>query len=300
VPTNPKAPGKYRKPDPAPDDGVMFTVDEDGRGPKWPYGSALRCIHSSKQRTNEARKQGLIGPTEIRRCRKPVAYEGAKRCKRHGGSVGSKKLSPKLGRPIKHGRYSRGAGILRAHYEASLGDQSLYDLREGLAVMDSVVKRSLERIGELDTADFRARALKLYNEAQDAPSSGDAVAAQLKLRELGELLEQGGEEDKALNLLTNSVSTMQRRVEEAWKIKLMRDETMNVRDLVGTLGQMVEIVFQVCGEKAGNEVAARIDSMIRSFAPNGAGGSWATKSYNETKRRLEGGGKVVDAESTTD
>ena len=267
-----KYPGKA-PPDPKADDGHFVTLGADhpslpdpqpdgGRGEFWNYPpTSLRCKASSKQRTNEARRLGLIEDPEVRRCRRPVTA-GKEVCRYHGGIT----KEGWSGGVITSGRYTKRLGPLRDAYLSSMNDASLFDLTEPMAVLDSIVKRNMERLEERDTPDFRKRARELFAEIT---ACADADEREGKIDALGAHLERGESEDRALNDLTKTVVSFQKRLEEAWKIKLTRDETMNVRDLVGILGKIANIVFDECGvlvnedgERVGDIIGTRFDEFL--------------------------------------
>lgn len=249
-------------PDPLPDDGIYFTDTEDGRGEKWPFRGCLRCTASSKQRTRAARAEGLIGDDELRRCRRPVS-PGKSVCRYHGTH---KLARQKNGRPISTGKYSERMGRFRKHYEEALASGSNVDLREGLAVFDAIVKRTMERVNERDTPDFRENARKLCAEAMNA--SGEEEKDK-KLKAMMKYLDRGCSEDASIRLLASSVEAMQKRVEKAWEIKLKAEDVMNVRDLVTVISQFTDAVYRVAGDKIGDLVISEIDSMIREFGTVG-------------------------------
>ena len=194
-------------------------------------GQPERCTAKSKQSGG--------------RCTKPVVA-GRSVCRYHGGLGG---------RPIKHGRYSKALGSLRGAYEESRADPTLLELRDTLAVLDVIVQKAAERVGQLDTTDFRARAMELYQQAQ---ASTGPQELQGRLRALGALLREGTDEDEALQALSKAVERLSKRQEEAWKIRLSAANAINARDMVALLGRFAEIVL----DEADNDVATRIINRI--------------------------------------
>lgn len=268
---------KPREVDPYPDDGIMVTDGADhpslpdpqpdgGRGEKWNYPpTSKRCTAASKQRTKAAREAGLIGPTETRRCRRPCTA-GFDKCRYHKGQVPGQ-WNSKL---PSNGRYSKASGVgrLRQAYEDSLGDSDLLSLREPIAMLDAVAKRRIERVEELDTPYFRQEALRLYLEHREAEAEGKDADADQILHHLGDLLEMGGREDQALSLVTETVEILQRRVEEAWKIKLKAEEVINVRDLVAVLGRLSDIVVE-CSARAREHMEGLWEPVADAIAQGG-------------------------------
>ncbi len=242
-------------PDPLPDNGHYVTLGADhpslpdpqpdgGRGEFWNYPpTAKRCKKHNVTRTHAAREQGLLGPDEWRRCRRPSTKD-QDACRWHGGVV----KKGEHGRPIINGRYAKRLGGLREAYIDSREDQALFDLREPAAVLDAVVQRTMERLQELDTPDFRQEALRFLGEYQSAKGEGNETGAKAAIERLSELLHRGASEDAALADVTEVVVTFQKRIEKAWDIKLHRDETMNITDLKGVLGYLYGITIAACGD----------------------------------------------------
>jgi len=183
------------------------------------------------------------------RCTKTVV-PGRAVCRYHGGLGG---------RPITHGRYSKVLGTLRGAYEESRSDPTLMELRDTLAVLDVIVQKTAERVGQFDTADFRARALDLY---EDASGATDPQEVREKLLALGALLREGTDEDGALKALSQSVERLAKRQEEAWKIRLSAANVINAGDMVALLGRFAEIVLDVADNDIATRIIGRIDSEI--------------------------------------
>jgi len=277
---------KIEPPDPSPDDGVMFTDGDDhpslpdpqpggGRGEKWPFPpTSTRCKKHSRLRTVAARAAGLIGSKEMRRCRRP-STKGESCCRWHGKVKSGWHGPPSIG--AAEGRYSKSLGRFREAYEESLVSRSLFDLREGLAVLDSLAKRCMERVEQLDTPQFRRASLEMLDVLSLAIQEGNVDATADALQALSLHLRRGAQEDSSINLLASTVETLQKRVEKAWEIKLKNEETMNVRDMVGVLGMFVNVVLEECqanldpieGEAVAKKIAYRVDTMIRGFGLRG-------------------------------
>ena len=271
--------GKRTPPDPKPDDGKMFCDGDDheslpnaepggGRGPDWPYAypaTATRCTANSKQRSNAARKAGLIEGDQHRRCRN-VATSTTNKCRFHGGTV-RKKAEGKGGwyGNFKTGRYSKKLGKLAEAYEAALDSPTLLDMRECIAVLDACVQRVMERVDQLDTPDFRRRSVAMYRESRRLLNEGKGPEAGAVLNELGALLERGADEDKSTALLISAVETLQKRIEEAWKIKLTKDEVMNTRDMIGVMGRWIEVILDESDVDVGARIVGRLDGMMRGL-----------------------------------
>ena len=183
------------------------------------------------------------------RCKKPVV-PGRRVCRMHGGLGGA---------PIKHGRYAKGLGRFRDAYQESRQDESLLDLRETLALLDINVQRAVERLGEKDTPRFRERAQELYNLAR---SSADPATQARYLSDLGELLEAGVEDYKALEELAKAAERLARRQEKAWSIRLDAATALNARDLTAVLARFADIIVEECPKDAAARVIRRVDGEV--------------------------------------
>lgn len=143
---------------------------------------------------------------------------------------------------MRNGRFTKALGNFAQTYQESLNDRDLYDLREPLAAMDMLLQRMMERLSDLDTADFRNRArthLLEYRANMDAARTEDAKIA---LNNLSELLKRGGDEDELSQRLIKNLQGFMRRLEGAWEIKLQRRSAVNAKEVVAALGRMLDIL----------------------------------------------------------
>lgn len=189
-------------------------------------------------------------------CRTPPMPNG--RCQKHGGG------SP--GRPVKHGRYSRSLGFLAEHYKAALKQPAaLLDLTEPLALMDAMVRRIAERMSTGDTMELRSRALELLDEARS--STDDPARAASLMMELRRLLQQGVDEDKAMHELRDATEAFAKRAEEAWRILLARQNSINQQHLVSVLAGFVEIVQAESDGPTAQRIIGRIHQEVMRSDP---------------------------------
>lgn len=168
---------------------------------------------------------------------------------------------------MKHGRYSRSLGFLAEHYKAALKQPAaLLDLTEPLALMDAMVRRIAERMSTGDTSELRQRALELLDEARSAGVEDPARAASLMM-ELRRLLQQGVDEDKAMRELRDATEAFAKRAEEAWRILLSRQNSINQQHLVSVLAAFVEIVQSEADGPTTQRVVARIHREVMGSDP---------------------------------
>lgn len=167
-----------------------------------------------------------------------------------------------MARPITSGRYSKNLARLRKFYEASLNDPSLMDLREPVALLDSIVKRLAQMSDEADTPKFRERCLELMEQAMVAQRDGDAETAARRLTKLHALLKAGARDAEILRTLARETERLARRVEAAWHVKLSAQSAINARDLVVVLGEWASIVQQVAPGPIALQILQAIDARI--------------------------------------
>ena len=172
------------------------------------------------------------------------------RCRIHGGT------NP--GGPITHGRYSQRLGRFRAAYEEALGSKSLLDLREPMALIEVAAQKAAERANNADTPEFRAKIAEMLRAVKDDGGSVDAALA---------LAEQGIAEDKALEHLVEMAERLARRVEEAWKIALAKQQSINVRDLAVILTRLADIVSAEAPGETGARILRRFDAELLPRGP---------------------------------
>ena len=168
-----------------------------------------------------------------------------------------------MNRPITSGRYSKNLARLRKFYEDSLADPSLMDLREPIAMLDSIVKRLAQMSDEADTPKFRERCLVLMERAVKAQRDGDADEAATALNKLHALLRAGAKDAEILRTLARETERLARRVEAAWNVKLSAQSAINARDLVVVLGEWAAIVQQVAPGHIALQILAAIDARLR-------------------------------------
>lgn len=195
--------------------------------------------------------------------RYPIADNG--RCKLHGGT------SP--GRPITTGRYSmkgRYAKILEGSklgemYSSAIESQSLLDLKETTALLETVLQRVTERATKFDSTDFRKIALDLFKQWQDLEST-DPDAARSKLLELGEWLKEGVSEDRALDRVAEHADRLAKRIEGVWQIKLQKQQTVNAHDLRLLFAFWIDILKDQTSPEIAAAVALRVQSEMANRA----------------------------------
>jgi len=185
------------------------------------------------------------------RCKQPKV-PGKQVCRFHGG------LSP--GPTPTHGRYSTRLGRFRHIYEQALAEgDKLFDLRETLALLQTRAARAAERVSEKDTPDFRLKALEIWQTIQEAEDPDMRSEAE---KDLEALLQEGADEDSALDELVKIAERISVRQEKAWGIKLNAAQVINARDLSVILGRLMDTISDELEPKDARRVLARIDREI--------------------------------------
>lgn len=187
-------------------------------------------------------------------CTRPPAGPSG-RCKRHGG----KSLSGVDHPSFRHGKYSVALKRLGVDLEERLNDPTLVDIRRPLVAQDEVLARLTKRVADHDTADFRARALGLHEEAMAAlpndPSRGLGL-----LRELGDLLRRGAAEDRALEQVARSAALMTQQQLAYWKVALAGRRAISADEFRLLMTRMFAILCEHHGDQEAFRVMERVDA----------------------------------------
>ena len=280
-------------PEPAPDYTSPATpVDDKSRYERRDFNQARRPSDSTVKRTkvtfaedDEPLRCRAMSKQNNRRCKQHVV-KGKRVCHYHGGH------NP--GGPIKHGRYSKAMGRFREAYEDSKNDPSLMDLRETMALLDVVVKRSAEWAADNDTPEFRTRALSLFERVRSVEGTEEYDE---RMDELGAHLEAGGNESAALEHLAVATERLSKRQERAWGIRLDAAQAVNARDLVVLLGQFADIVLQEAPKIAASRIIQRIDVEIMGRGAAAIGLETGSPTGGSVQKLCERPGGVYDGGS---
>lgn len=168
------------------------------------------------------------------------------------------------GGPIKHGRYSKvlQRSALVAHYDEAVEDQSLFDLKEPIALLEACLRRTSERVADRDTPEFRKRCLELYEAAQQALKDGDSAGASSRLKDLGQLIREGTSEDRAIASLRQYADNLATRIEGAWRIHLSSSQSYNRQHLIKIMAQILEFIRLEAGRKTAQRVQSRLVTIL--------------------------------------
>lgn len=190
-------------------------------------------------------------------CRSNKLYDNG-RCHYHGGPTPRGAASANY----VHGRFSKALNPKRrALYEDARGSEDLLSLERTLAMHDVQAVEALERREQLDTPEFRRRALALFRGAKKALAE-DPDLASAKLLELQRLLERGTEEDRAREEVSRLTSSLSRRQEAAWKIRLGAAHVINQSELTAILGRFIEVAIQEMPENCVRPFLRRVDREV--------------------------------------
>ena len=193
-------------------------------------------------------------------CRAYSLYKNG-RCKNHGGLTPSGVASPHY----KHGRF---AGALnekrRQQYLEAKDNPDQMDLGRPLALLEVQVTEAVGRREDLDTPEFRQRAQALYKKARRQLKARQNVEAGITLKELGDLLERGVEEDRAREEVGRTTSRLARHMEAAWKVRLGAAAAINAADLTVIMGAFVEVAHDEMEPEQLRRFLGRVDREVLS------------------------------------
>lgn len=190
------------------------------------------------------------------------------RCRLHGGT------NDGLGN-LKHGRSSKvmkGAlAGLRDSIARRAADDSLLDLRPGIAYMDEVRDRLLERLhDEGDTPRLRERALEHTRLIRAKVNAQDASFL-MDLDHLLGLLERGVRQDRGLMELLSVVERRAMRTESARSTAAKEQATIPARAFEVFVESVVRIVSERVGAVAARQVISAVSREYGLRAPGSAG-----------------------------
>ena len=208
---------------------------EDGEEP-W------RCRGKSGARSREAGH-----PVRCPNNKRP----GYEVCGSHGA---------KGGRPIKHGMYSTAGTRLGDIFDRFIqdADQSK-DLDVTLVMATSLLQTRLDKMRELDTPDFRKRAVNLLERSREAAAGGEHQASAKLMGELYALLKRGVAEDRAVDRVEAALDRVEKYQTDFAKLQLMGDKVITEKEFLAYFVRWSETLAQVASPEVVFEVTRRID-----------------------------------------
>lgn len=179
----------------------------------------------------------------------------------HGGARGS-------GGQIKHGRYAKAlkATALSAAYQQAIQDASLLDLQEPIALLEACLQRTSERVAQADTPEFRRRALDLFHEARNSQDPERRLEC---MRDLGILLRDGAQEDRAISELSIQAERLAKRIEAVWQIRMLRRQNLNMQQVGVLIARVLEIVKEECPPAIAQNVVNRMEVQVLKLSAQG-------------------------------
>jgi hypothetical protein len=179
---------------------------------------------------------------------------GREVCKLHGG------LAPAPA--MREGRFSQLPSRLKALYERGLADATLLDHRPVLSIMNALIEDLGARMAESDTNELRARALALCADAELALTTGDAAQGVAALRKARALLQTGLDSDEDSRQLFTWSERFAIRIDEAWRLRLQRQQAMAGVDVIGMLTMLLNRARTRWTEQQARELAEMFESLL--------------------------------------
>lgn len=115
-----------------------------------------------------------------------------------------------------------------------MADPKLLDLRRGLAMMDGILLALQERLNANDTPAWRQELRAMWR-AHFAEKPGAPT-----LEQIGEMIEDGSDADRAMLGLFECLERFQKRIEEGRRVKLAAAQVVNARDLNTALVRLLD------------------------------------------------------------
>jgi len=222
----------------------------------------MRCSAKSKRSGKQCKKD---------------AVKGREVCHIHGG----KSLAgPESGRWVD-GSSSKFRAIFTgdslAHYEAAREDDRYLELREDLAVLDTLFYESLRRARVGESGELVRELAEQWRRFQEAQPSKDATTAGRALRRVGELIGEGVAREKAQEHALD-VQDRKRRTSETERKRIVDQErTITQVQAMGFVAGMIALMRESISGEANEEVIlARFNAgaarLVREYVGGGAGG----------------------------
>lgn len=166
----------------------------------------------------------------------------------------------KGGRPIEHGLYSVAGTRLGDIFDRFIQDaDKAKDLDVTLVMASSLLQARLDKMRELDTPDFRGRAVGLLEAAREAAGAGEHGESTRLMGELYALLKRGVAEDRAVSRVEDALDRVEKYQTDFARLELMGNKVITEQELVMHFVRWSETLARVASPELALEVARRVD-----------------------------------------
>lgn len=184
--------------------------------------------------------------------------KGRERCRTHGGTAARGADSA----TFVHGRKSRWAALppqLLDGFERSLADERLLDLQPDIAMLDSLMWKACEQIGDASREQFK-NALSAYRELQGARNKHDVEVA---MQKLGAALTHGHTVTQALEDASRVIERKAKVVKTHQQMQIDAGDLMPTRRVSLLLGLMASLVREFIPDvEQRREFSRRYDGLL--------------------------------------
>jgi hypothetical protein len=177
------------------------------------------------------------------------------RCYRHGGATPSGTASPHF----KHGRYSKDLPTrIVGRYEELRQDQSLFQLREEIALIDTFIAETLQKLGSGESRWLR-KFRHAWQRLEKARHRKDAAAEEKAVARLGELISTYQENPMARRQVVNLIGQRRRLCESERKRRVEARHMVPIEEVMVLMAALTDALKRHVGDR---EVRAAIGADI--------------------------------------
>jgi hypothetical protein len=171
----------------------------------------------------------------------------------------------------RYGGWTR--NVLGKAYREAANDASLLEMTEVIALLDAIVKRTIQSVEDLDTPKFRERASGLFEEFVDHLRRNETESAAKVEMKLRHLMQNGLAEHEALKSLTAAAERLASHVEAANKITHLKSGAISAKQLTGMFAAVYQIILDTAPPDTAGIILRRLEQEI--LAIEAIGGSHA-------------------------
>lgn len=167
------------------------------------------------------------------------AINGTTKCARHGG----KSLKGIAHPNFKHGKFVKYIPPrLRERFDESMKDQDLLEMRSSIALTDARVEDLLSRVDTGEAGKLWASAITVYNAMMAAVAGEEERKFQEKIRELGQILNQGSSDFAAWGEVFGLIEQRRRLVESEQKRLIAANSMIPVDQAMVLVSALLDII----------------------------------------------------------
>lgn len=208
-------------------------------------------------------------------CRNTAVMENG-RCRMHGGKspIGAGHPSYRDGRHSKFGAIFSGDAL--AHYEATRDDPRYLEMREDIALMDTLLLEELMRARVGEGGALWEELGRVWRSFEEADPTKDATTAGRALRRMGEIIAEGAGRHAAQGQALEIIER-KRKLTETERRRISEEQQMiPAARVLAFVGALVAIVNEETPERdARARIASKVARLVHQDVSAGGGGAVA-------------------------